>query len=188
MLSAALLAAGGAPRGASPGGGGGSEVGDPESAAGGAEEELPLLGGELADLLLASRERDRDWTHIPDLDAFLTRLYGYWADRGFACSLLSRCLNLATLAFTIAFTAFLLLAVDWGALATQARRRRRRRRRRQPRGRPRFRSGGGHRRTPSPRPRPRRSPAPFGTASPACSAAPACPSATLWLWACGVAR
>ena len=50
------------------------------------------------------------------------------ARRGGAREQVSRVLNLATLAFTILFSGFLLLYVDWGALTDKARAARRRRR------------------------------------------------------------
>lgn len=40
----------------------------------------------------------------------------YWHDKGFVTIILSRVLNICALAFTIAFSGFLLLAVNWGAL------------------------------------------------------------------------
>ena len=51
----------------------------------------------------------------------LPRLYSFWAERGLTCTVLSRVLNLLTLAFTTCFSAFLLLKVDWHALTTQCR-------------------------------------------------------------------
>jgi hypothetical protein len=42
--------------------------------------------------------------------------YRYWHDKGFVTIILSRVLNICALAFTIAFSGFLLLAVNWGAL------------------------------------------------------------------------
>jgi autophagy-related protein 9 len=67
------------------------------------------------------REERSDWSGIPNLDTFLSRLYQFWSEKGFALTLLSRLLNLATLAFTICFSAFLLLVVDWGALMQRCR-------------------------------------------------------------------
>ncbi len=43
----------------------------------------------------------------------------YWQEHGLATILVSRLLNLAALLFTVAFSGFLLLAVDWGALRAQ---------------------------------------------------------------------
>ena len=43
----------------------------------------------------------------------------YYEEKGFAVSLVSRILNLLALAFTIAFSAFLLLSVKWGALHSE---------------------------------------------------------------------
>ena len=43
----------------------------------------------------------------------------YYEEKGFAVILVSRILNLLALAFTIAFSAFLLLSVKWGALHSE---------------------------------------------------------------------
>lgn len=53
---------------------------------------------------------------MPHLDSFLARLYRYWLEKGWLVIVVSRGLNLAALAFTVAFSAFLLLGVDWRAL------------------------------------------------------------------------
>ena len=45
--------------------------------------------------------------------------YRYYEERGFAVILVSRILNLLALAFTIAFSAFLLLFVKWRALHSE---------------------------------------------------------------------
>ena len=45
--------------------------------------------------------------------------YRYYEERGFAVILVSRILNLLALAFTIAFSAFLLLFVKWQALHSE---------------------------------------------------------------------
>ena len=51
-----------------------------------------------------------------DLDRFFTRILRYHSEKGFAVIVTSRVLNLLTLAFTVLFTAALLLLVDWGVL------------------------------------------------------------------------
>ena len=67
------------------------------------------------------RQERYDRSHITNLDNFFLRLYVYFTDKGFVCSLVSRVLNLATLLFTIIFSGFLLLYVDWDALTEQVR-------------------------------------------------------------------
>ena len=52
---------------------------------------------------------------IPDLDAFLTRCYTYYTEHGLRPFLLSRCVQLLTLGFSILFSSFLLLNIDWQA-------------------------------------------------------------------------
>ena len=42
---------------------------------------------------------------MADLDDFLRRCHAYHSERGLACALLSRALNLLTLAFTVFFSA-----------------------------------------------------------------------------------
>ncbi|KAK3250079.1 autophagy protein atg9 [Cymbomonas tetramitiformis] len=56
-----------------------------------------------------------EWDHIQNLDSFLTRVYKYYEEKGLYCILTSRILNLLTLGFTISFSGFLLLYVDWQA-------------------------------------------------------------------------
>eukprot|EP00775_Hariotina_reticulata_P004154 gene4154-4402_t len=70
------------------------------------EADLPdLVGGE-----------GYEWAAIDNLDAFFTRIYRYWHDKGLVTILVGRLLNLTALAFTICFSGFLLLAVNWSAL------------------------------------------------------------------------
>eukprot|EP00879_Flechtneria_rotunda_P028308 GHRR01030408.1.p1 GENE.GHRR01030408.1~~GHRR01030408.1.p1 ORF type:complete len:270 (+),score=51.06 GHRR01030408.1:276-1085(+) len=57
-----------------------------------------------------------EWAAIDNLDAFFTRVYRYWHDKGLITILVGRLLNLTALAFTICFSGFLLLAVNWSAL------------------------------------------------------------------------
>ena len=76
------------------------------------DDGLSLLRQERSDPLLDLFLRRRD---------VLPRLYNYWAERGLTCTVLSRVLNLLTLAFTAVFSGFLLLYVNWNALTTQCR-------------------------------------------------------------------
>ena len=57
---------------------------------------------------------------IPDLDVFFTQVYTYFKERGLACMITQRLVNLTNLAFTIVFSTFLFLFVDWSSLATCA--------------------------------------------------------------------
>ena len=50
---------------------------------------------------------------IKNLDAWFASLYAYFNEKGFACIITSRVVNLLTLGFTIFFSGFLLLYVDW---------------------------------------------------------------------------
>ncbi|WIA42135.1 hypothetical protein OEZ86_009406 [Tetradesmus obliquus] len=68
----------------------------------------PLLGGE-----------GYEWAAIDNLDAFFTRVYRYWHDKGLTTILVGRLLNLTALAFTILFSGCLLLAVNWAALRSE---------------------------------------------------------------------
>eukprot|EP00798_Chlamydomonas_sp_ICE-L_P001260 gene1260-32608_t len=58
-----------------------------------------------------------EWAAISNLDVFFARVYRYWHGRGLLPILVSGLLNIAVLAFTIAFSGFLLIFVNWGALA-----------------------------------------------------------------------
>ncbi|GLC35368.1 hypothetical protein PLESTB_000572200 [Pleodorina starrii] len=71
--------------------------------------ETPLLvGGE-----------SYEFAAIANLDLFFTRVYRYWHERGLSSILLAGALNLLALAFTAAFSIFLLLFVDWRALHSE---------------------------------------------------------------------
>ena len=67
-------------------------------------------------LLLKERARS---LRIDNLDAWFTSLYDYYHDKGFYCIVTSRVVNLLTLGFTIVFSAWLLLFVDWRYLSTE---------------------------------------------------------------------
>lgn len=64
------------------------------------------------------REKTTDASHvrIQNLDAWCSSLYQYFEGKGFWCIVFSRVLNVLTLAFTVFFSGFLLLYVDWRAL------------------------------------------------------------------------
>ena len=51
-----------------------------------ADAPAPRLGPDVDGHGLLRQER-HDWSHIPNLDAFFTRLYVYYVDRGFFCSI-----------------------------------------------------------------------------------------------------
>eukprot|EP00873_Tetraselmis_striata_P025309 jgi/Tetstr1/445573/TSEL_033346.t1 len=53
---------------------------------------------------------------VPNLDSFFARIYRYYVEKGFVVMVTTRLLSIAALAFTIVFSATLLLAVDWDAL------------------------------------------------------------------------
>ncbi|KAG2498771.1 hypothetical protein HYH03_003510 [Edaphochlamys debaryana] len=71
--------------------------------------ETPLLAG----------GESYEFAAIANLDLFFTRVYRYWHERGLRSMLLSGALNLLALAFTAAFSTFLLLFVDWRALHSE---------------------------------------------------------------------
>ena len=55
---------------------------------------------------------------IENLDKWFASLYSYFEGKGFWCIVTSRVVNVLTLGFTVAFSAFLLLYVDWQTLRT----------------------------------------------------------------------
>ncbi len=61
-------------------------------------------------------EENYEWGAYSNLDRFFSRLYSYYLEKGFSVILLSRVMNVLTLAFTIFFSGFLLLYVNWGAI------------------------------------------------------------------------
>eukprot|EP00735_Rhodelphis_limneticus_P008705 TRINITY_DN2204_c0_g1::TRINITY_DN2204_c0_g1_i1::g.6795::m.6795 TRINITY_DN2204_c0_g1::TRINITY_DN2204_c0_g1_i1::g.6795 ORF type:complete len:643 (-),score=90.70,sp/Q8RUS5/ATG9_ARATH/39.49/7e-154,APG9/PF04109.11/8.2e-128,DUF4231/PF14015.1/1.3e+04,DUF4231/PF14015.1/0.033 TRINITY_DN2204_c0_g1_i1:613-2541(-) len=82
----------------------------------------PLLGSEQFDSAsLLQGEGREHWEAISNLDLFFERLYNYYLEKGFICIVIKRILNLMTLAFTILFSAFLLLFVDWKELLHRCR-------------------------------------------------------------------
>ena len=58
----------------------------------------------------------RNTPPIPDLDVFLRTCYLYYTNNGFICCILNKCSSLIILLFTIIFSTFLLLFIDWSAL------------------------------------------------------------------------
>mgnify|MGYP002857871531 CR=1 FL=1 len=56
---------------------------------------------------------------VENLDKWFAALYSYFEGKGFWCIVTSRVVNVLTLGFTIAFSAFLLLYVDWETLRTE---------------------------------------------------------------------
>lgn len=53
---------------------------------------------------------------IADLDLFFERLYSYYCDKGLWCIIVKWIVELLSLAFTICFSGFFLLYVDWDGL------------------------------------------------------------------------
>lgn len=53
---------------------------------------------------------------IDDLDLFVERLYSYYCQKGLWCIIIKWIVELLTLAFTICFSGFFLLFVDWNGL------------------------------------------------------------------------
>ncbi|MEW5312000.1 MAG: hypothetical protein WDW38_003665 [Sanguina aurantia] len=74
-----------------------------------ADPEIPILAG----------GEGYECYPVSNLDSFFARIYRYWHGKGLASILLSGALNILALAFTIAFSGFLLLFVDWPALHSE---------------------------------------------------------------------
>lgn len=53
---------------------------------------------------------------IADLDLFFERLYSYYCDKGLWCIIIKWIVELLSLGFTICFSGFFLLYVDWNGL------------------------------------------------------------------------
>lgn len=53
---------------------------------------------------------------IADLDLFFERLYSYYCEKGLWCIIIKWIVELLSLAFTICFSGFFLLFVDWNGL------------------------------------------------------------------------
>eukprot|EP00850_Spirogloea_muscicola_P012653 SM000082S22895 [mRNA] locus=s82:523573:527908:- [translate_table: standard] len=76
----------------------------------------PGSGGDSPSLVELLRGESTPWRVPADLDRFLERVYRYYCDKGFWCILTMGILELLTLGFTIAFSALLLLVIDWHGL------------------------------------------------------------------------
>lgn len=59
---------------------------------------------------------NRRWQPPADLDHFFQRVYRYYCDKGFWCIVTQWVVELLTLGFTISFSAFLMLFVNWSGL------------------------------------------------------------------------
>jgi len=57
-----------------------------------------------------------EWAAVSNLDEFFTRLYNYYREGGLVTLLLGRLSSLVVLAFTVVFSTFLFILVDWHAL------------------------------------------------------------------------
>lgn len=84
------------------------------------EVELPeykrLPGGEEGGPPDFFKGESSKWEAISDLDNFFERVYHYYCDKGFWCIVTQWIVELLTLGFTIAFSGFLLLFVNWQGL------------------------------------------------------------------------
>ncbi|KAL8899312.1 MAG: hypothetical protein Q9192_001645 [Flavoplaca navasiana] len=87
--------------------------------------ELPAMrptsappGRQVPGLAIASsRERAMwRWANVEDLDNFLRDVYEYFLGNGIWCILLSRLLNLLTLAFVVGFSTFLTTCIDFAKI------------------------------------------------------------------------
>lgn len=72
--------------------------------------------------IASSRERAMwRWANVEDLDNFLRDVYEYFLGNGIWCILLSRLLNLLTLAFVVGFSTFLTTCIDFGKIRSSHR-------------------------------------------------------------------
>jgi autophagy-related protein 9 len=56
------------------------------------------------------------WGTLENMDEFLQEVYAYYVGKGLVCILLTKTLNLLTIAFVIGFSMFLVGCVDYGAI------------------------------------------------------------------------
>ncbi|KZF21871.1 autophagy-related protein 9 [Xylona heveae TC161] len=56
------------------------------------------------------------WANVEDLDNFLKDVYDYFLGNGIWCIMLSRALNLLTLAFVVGFSTFLTMCIDYKSI------------------------------------------------------------------------
>ncbi|XP_023554282.1 autophagy-related protein 9-like isoform X1 [Cucurbita pepo subsp. pepo] len=75
---------------------------------------VPNLGSESPTELLDGERLSVE--PIADLDLFFERLYSYYCDKGLWCIITKWIVELLSLGFTICFSAFFLLFVDWNGL------------------------------------------------------------------------
>lgn len=84
------------------------------------EVELPeyhsLPGGDTTGPPDLFKGESSKWEAIADLDRFFERIYQYYCDKGFWCIVTQWIVELLTLGFTISFSGFLLLFVNWSGL------------------------------------------------------------------------
>jgi hypothetical protein len=66
---------------------------------------------------VGNSDDDLEPLHIKDLDVFFTQVYTFFKEKGLWCMVTSRLVNLVNLGFTIFFSTFLFLFVDWRALS-----------------------------------------------------------------------
>ncbi|KAI4227977.1 MAG: hypothetical protein L6R36_001987 [Xanthoria steineri] len=72
--------------------------------------------------IASSRERAMwRWANVEDLDNFLRDVYEYFLGNGIWCILLSRLLNLLTLAFVVGFSTFLTTCIDFAKIRSSHR-------------------------------------------------------------------
>ena len=64
----------------------------------------------------ANHGEERELEDVGDLDEFLIRLYMYYRNHGFICSMTSGIINIFMLGFTIMASMMILLLIDWSAL------------------------------------------------------------------------
>lgn len=74
-----------------------------------------LLEMEMDPAVLQGGAREQ-WEAISDLDAFFTRVYTYFHEKGLRCILASRIISLLMLAFTIVLTVWLVECLNWHGL------------------------------------------------------------------------
>ncbi|CAI8602855.1 unnamed protein product [Vicia faba] len=75
---------------------------------------IPSPGSESPSGLL--NDENRNVEAISDLDIFFERLYSYYCEKGLWCIVIKWVVELLSLGFTICFSAFFLLYVDWNGL------------------------------------------------------------------------
>ncbi|KAL9000844.1 MAG: hypothetical protein Q9169_000598 [Polycauliona sp. 2 TL-2023] len=87
------------------------------------QRPLSRSGPQLPSLAIASpRERAMwRWANVEDLDNFLRDVYEYFLGNGIWCILLSRVLNLLTLAFVVGFSTFLTTCIDFAKIRSSHR-------------------------------------------------------------------